>query len=194
MNRKDLFACPFFFDSIKLDDTEVLKAINSTPIAGAMSHNIDVLHNNFEFLYEPINMHVRHVMDQLGYDEYSIFTSWLTYTTSTFRHGFDHMHCNSFISGIVYLTNNCSPILFRHPMPWRWSSGAPDTNKGTLASNQFSLTPKKGDIVIFPSHVHHIILPHKNPEPRCSIAFNVIPTGKYGRHDSTINLMTLHES
>jgi len=194
MNRKDLFACPFFFDTVEFDDSKLVSAIMSTPIAGAMSYSIDVLDNQFSFLSDPINSITKNVMDQMGYDNYDIFTSWMTKTTSTFRHGFDHMHCNSFYSGVLYLTDKCSPILFRHPLPWRWSSGAQDRNNGVLASNQFAFTPKKGDIVMFPSHVHHIILPHHQEEARCSLAFNVIPVGKFGRHDSTVNLITVRES
>ena len=101
------------------------------------------------------------------------------------------MHCNSFYSGILYLTNNASPILFRHPMPWRWSSGLDDKNDGMVKSNQFVMSPMKGDIVLFPSHVHHLIMPHKDPLVRYSIAFNIHPTGQYGARDSTINVSIL---
>ena len=51
--------------------------------------------------------------------------------------------------------------------------------------------PKKGDIVLFPSFVHHLIMPHKDPIDRYSLAFNVHPTGHYGARDSTINVSIL---
>ena len=186
MNRKDLFACPFFIDKIELDD-RVYTAIKNTPCKGAMSYDENVLTSNFDFLHEPVNNLVSDVMSQLGFPNYHIFTSWMTYTTMGYRHGLDHMHCNSFMSGVLYLTDNASPILFRHPNPWRWSSGVDDTNDGVLKSNQYIMSPFRGDIVIFPSHVHHMILPHHDEEPRCSIAFNVVPVGKYGARDSTIH-------
>ena len=190
MDRKDLFACPFYFDRIKFDTEQVNNAIISTTCrsASAMSVDENILDNNFNFLFDPVNEIVSEVMSELGFVEYSIFTSWMTKTVAGYRHGLDHMHCNSLLSGVLYLTDNASPIIFRHPLPWRWSSGLNDKNDGMVKSNQFVMSPKKGDIVLFPSHVFHMILPHKNKVDRCSIAFNVHPTGQYGALDSTINV------
>ena len=191
MNRKDLFACPFYFDKIELDPDKVNDAIKNTTCLHAMSVDENILETNFKFLHDPIDKIVSNVMSELGFVKYNIFTSWMTKTAIGYRHGLDHMHCNSFYSGILYLTNNASPILFRHPMPWRWSSGLDDKNDGMVKSNQFVMSPMKGDIVLFPSHVHHLIMPHKNPQVRYSIAFNVHPTGQYGARDSTINVSIL---
>ena len=191
MNRRDLFACPFYFDKIELDTEKVSNTIKSTPCMAAMSVDENILETNFKFLYDPIDKIVSNVMFELGFGKYNIFSSWMTKTAIGYRHGLDHMHCNSFYSGILYLTNNASPILFRHPMPWRWSSGLDDKNDGMVKSNQFVMSPMKGDIVLFPSHVHHLIMPHKNPQVRYSIAFNVHPTGQYGARDSTINVSIL---
>ena len=191
MNRKDLFACPFYFDKIELDTEKVSNTIKSTPCMAAMSVDENILETNFKFLYDPIDKIVSNVMFELGFGEYNIFSSWMTKTAIGYRHGLDHMHCNSFLSGVLYLTDKASPILFRHPMPWRWSSGLDDKNDGMVKSNQFVMSPNKGDIVLFPSHVHHLIMPHKDPLVRYSIAFNVHPTGQYGARDSTINVSIL---
>ena len=191
MNRKDLFACPFYFDKIELDTEKVSNTIKSTPCMAAMSVDENILETNFKFLYDPIDKIVSRVMSELGFVKYNIFTSWMTKTAIGYRHGLDHMHCNSFLSGVLYLTDKASPILFRHPMPWRWSSGLDDKNDGMVKSNQFVMSPNKGDIVLFPSHVHHLIMPHKDPLVRYSIAFNVHPTGQYGARDSTINVSIL---
>ena len=191
MNRKDLFACPFYFDRIELDTEKVSNTIISTPCMKAMSVDENIHETNFKILYDPIDEIVSKVMSELGFVKYNIFTSWMTKTAIGYRHGLDHMHCNSFYSGILYLTDNASPIIFRHPMPWRWSSGLDDKNDGMVKSNQFVMSPMKGDIVLFPSHVHHLIMPHKDPQVRYSIAFNIHPIGQYGARDSTINVSIL---
>ena len=52
MNRKDLFACPFYFDRIELDTEKVSNTIISTPCMKAMSVDENILETNFKFLYE----------------------------------------------------------------------------------------------------------------------------------------------
>ena len=173
MNRKDLFACPFYFDRIELDTEKVSNAIISTPCMKAMSVDENILETNFKFLYDPIDEIVSKVMSELGFVKYNIFTSWMTKTAIGYRHGLDHMHCNSFYSGILYLTDNASPILFRHPMPWRWSSGLDDKNDGMVKSNQFIMSPKKGDIVLFPGHERHYVPPNQC-DGRSIIAGNLV--------------------
>ena len=194
MNRKDLFACPFYFDRIELDTEKVSNTIISTPCMKAMSVDENILETNFKFLYDPIDEIVSKVMSELGFVKYNIFTSWMTKTAIGYRHGLDHMHCNSFLSGVLYLTDKASPILFRHPLPWRHQFKFGDKNDGLLTSNQYVMFPNKGDIVLFPSHVHHLIMPHKDPLIRYSIAFNVHPTGQYGTKDNTINVSILKNS
>jgi len=188
MNRKDLFACPFYFDKIALDDKQVMNAIDNNTFLGAMSINENVLETDFKFLFDPIDKIVSEIMSQMEFKEYKIFTSWISKTVAGYRHGQDHMHSNSFFSGVLYLTDEASPIIFRHPLPWRWNTSRHDGTDGILKSNAFVFEPKKGDIVLFPSHVFHIISPHKKTICRYSIAFNVHPTGQYGTRDSTINV------
>ena len=191
MKRKDLFACPFYFDRIEFDTKKVNNTISKTEFLGNMSLDEIVLDNDFKFLFDPIDEIVSNVMSELGFMKHTIFASWLSKTVMGFRHGLDHQHNNSFYSGILYLTDNASPILFRHPLPWRWCSGMDDKNDGMLKSNQILFAPKKGDVVLFPSHVFHLIMPHKHPTDRYSLAFNIVPSGRYGARDSTINVSIL---
>ena len=104
MNRRDLFACPFYFDNIELDTEKVSNTVKSTPCLHAMSVDENILETNFKFLYDPIDKVVSKVMSELGFVKYNIFTSWMTKTVIGYRHGLDHMHCNSFYSGILYLS------------------------------------------------------------------------------------------
>ena len=197
MNRKDFFVSPFYYDMIKLDDDKVNDAIKRTPVLGEqdgfMSVDEHVLMHSFKFLFDPIDKVVCDVMLELGFKEYNIFTSWMTKTKTGARYVSDHMHCNSFYSGILYLTDKASPIMFKNPLPWRWISNekAFDRYNSTNQCNQFIFTPRKEEIVLFPSHIYHLILPHDDPIERYSIAFNVVPCGQYGFRDSKINVSIL---
>lgn len=188
MHRSDLFACPFFFNRIALNDNLVATAIEETKCVKAMSMDTNLLENTFSFLYNTVYDISAQVMSEMGYKNFKIFSSWMTYTAKKYRHAFDHMHCNSFYSGVLYLTENPSPLLFRHPLPWRWDSGKKDDCTGILSSNKFGFLPAKGDIILFPSHVHHVIMSHDNEDPRISLAFNIVPIGQYGNFDSKINV------
>ena len=189
MIRKDLFACPFYFDKIELDTNKVVNAIKTTQCDGNMSIDHNVLQTNFNFLLNPIDKIVSDAMSELKFKDYSIFSSWMTRTVMGQRYTLDHSHCNSFLSGILYLSREASPIIFKHPLPWRWQSGLDDDNDGMLKSNKFLLSPNLGDIVLFPSHVYHLIMPHRSNIIRFSLAFNVVPVGQYGAGDSAMNVM-----
>ena len=46
---------------------------------------------------------------------------------------------------------------------------------------------KKNMVIFFPSYLEHSILNNTSKKPRHSLAFNLIPFGKYGVGDSTYN-------
>ena len=52
-------------------------------------------------------------------------------------------------------------------------------------SKTWDIKPKKNMLIFFPSYLEHSILDNKSKRPRHSLAFNLIPIGKYGSSDST---------
>ena len=96
MNRKDLFACPFYFDRIELDTEKVSNTIISTPCMKAMSVDENILETNFKFLYDPIDKVVFKVMSDLGFVNYNIFTSFMTKSAICYCHGLDPINVYSF--------------------------------------------------------------------------------------------------
>lgn len=92
-----------------------------------------------------------------------------------------HSHTNSYISGSFYLTegtpfniiNDDANSLFGFAPAKR-----PDPNPRSMES--FNIHPKLGRIILFPSNLRHMVLPSRSHEPRYSIAFNAVPTGRIG--------------
>jgi hypothetical protein len=41
--------------------------------------------------------------------------------------------------------------------------------------DSFTITPKPGNVVIFPSYVQHLTLPHTGDNDRITMAFNALP-------------------
>lgn len=186
MEIKKLFYTPLFSDKLQLNPQEVYPAISKTGLvsSGQMSIDTNVLDTTFKFLKDPIVSFSRRVMCEFGFSQFSISSSWLTSTTNDNMPTQDHIHTNCFLSGVVYLHDNCSPLLLRNPSPWRWSSG----QRSEITASGYLFSPESGSIVIFPSHIAHIITPMESNITRYSVAFNIVPTGEFGIRDSRTRL------
>ena len=54
-------------------------------------------------------------------------------------------------------------------------------------SNDWNIKPEKNMVLFFPSYLEHAILDNRSKKSRHSLAFNIVPMGKYGNGDSTYN-------
>jgi uncharacterized protein (TIGR02466 family) len=120
--------------------------------------------------------------------DFTIMSSWATMTVP----GGDstkHSHCNSYWSGVLYLTDDASPILFHRE---KRATIVLDVETITeYSSNEVAHTPSMGQVVFFPSHLSHQVSRNRTEEDRFSIAFNILPDGLFGLHDSTANISVL---
>lgn len=92
-----------------------------------------------------------------------------------------HKHSNSYISGSFYLSEG-SPFNImdrdRNELFGFVPQVAPGDNYRAMES--FTINPKPGRIIMFPSGLMHCVLPSKNAARRYSVAFNAVPTGRIG--------------
>ena len=109
-----------------------------------------------------------------------ITQSWLNYT---YKNEFHHMHShpNSFISGVLYIDadKNFDMITFTKPEHIYYDfdiSSANDFN-----TNEVFFRVNTGDIVLFPSNLHHRVPNTTNPNKRISLAFNSFIKGNIGK-------------
>ena len=54
-------------------------------------------------------------------------------------------------------------------------------------SNAWVITPRPKLLLLFPSYLEHEILLHNVNTDRNSLAFNIVPTGRWGMSDSTFD-------
>lgn len=93
-----------------------------------------------------------------------------------------HNHCNSFISGVVYLTHthpDARTVFMKAPGGSDFSFKNDNAAVVTGAYNAdkwISMPPEPGDIVLFPSYLMHAV-PTNPGARRVTLAFNAIPTG-----------------
>ena len=91
-----------------------------------------------------------------------------------------HSHANSFISGVVYLSE-CHPsarTVFYRGMGGRdftFGNDGPDVKQGPYNSPRWAVPPVgPGDLVLFPSYLLHEVPPNQG-DLRYTLAFNAIP-------------------
>jgi|SRR5210317_1010153 uncharacterized protein (TIGR02466 family) len=83
-----------------------------------------------------------------------------------------HRHPMSYYSGIFYLTEG-APTTFIDPCYARSLSAIEIPNDHMY--NSFNIEPKPGLVIIFPSYVQHLTLPHTDNYDRITMAFNCLP-------------------
>jgi uncharacterized protein (TIGR02466 family) len=119
--------------------------------------------------------------------EFKITTSWLTKTSKDHSCNF-HSHSNCMFSGVFYFNVNekSGNISFEN---FNKSSFLVIPEKYNIYnSSEISISPKKNDLIIFPSCMNHRIEKNLTDIDRYSIAFNLLPIGVIGVDDSNINL------
>ena len=98
------------------------------------------------------------------------------------QQGHMHIHPNSLISGVFYLTDASCPTLFVNDSIWKEPScirlNRIDTETNFLVfHNEPSVA---GNLILFPSTLRHIQEKHTDTEERYTMAFNTFPSGLCG--------------
>ena len=142
-----------------------------------------ILLNAFTSVAEEINQYAKR--------KYAITTSWITLCQKGDGSQL-HNHKNSFWSGVYYFQEEypegTGGIMFDNPNADRYdfSYGMVDIERQNEINSMsciFGPSPKL--LILFPSYLRHQVLVHNNDKPRSSLAFNVVPLGHWGEHDSS---------
>ena len=149
---------------------------------GEISYDEDLLSKDiFNNLKLKILKEGKNYLNKLGhtFKDIQISCSWATLVNKDYELPL-HYHPNSYISGIFYL-NKGEDISFTDPLHELWYySNNPQPNL-------FKISPKPGLLIFFPSFIKHQVSKSKENN-RFSIAFNIIPKGRFGWNTSSLNL------
>jgi uncharacterized protein (TIGR02466 family) len=112
-------------------------------------------------------------------NDFKMTTSWFTEANKNQESNY-HNHNNCMISGCLYLNVNkdTGGINFNNFDNYRFQLESNECN--VYNSRDFTINPKNGTIIFFPSEVYHKILKNNSNMKRISLAFNFIPIGKIG--------------
>jgi uncharacterized protein (TIGR02466 family) len=135
---------------------------------------------------------INHYMDKVivakpGVKAY-ITQSWLNFTNEKQWHH-KHAHPNSFLSGVYYIdadAENDKIFFFKDGYK---QIKIPSAEWNLWNSESWWLTVKTGSIVIFPSHLTHMVEQKAGNNVRCSLAFNTFLKGTIGVSEELTELL-----
>lgn len=111
-----------------------------------------------------------------------ITQSWLNWTKPGQYHH-KHAHPNSLISGCFYVNaNKESDKIFFYKDGYQQIK-FPPVEWNSYNSESWWYSVGTGDIVLFPSHLTHMVQPVGGEDTRISLAFNTFPVGHVGDED-----------
>ena len=105
-----------------------------------------------------------------------------------------HWHSNAMLSGVYYIENepDAGDIVFQRSHLYYnlfHDTVKVSFNEPTMYNtNEFFITPKAGDLILFPSHLEHMVTPNQTDAPRYSLAFNLFARGTVGGGTSELKL------
>jgi uncharacterized protein (TIGR02466 family) len=116
-----------------------------------------------------------------------ITQSWINYTDPGHHHH-KHEHPNSIISGVFYFNADSEKDkIFFYTQNYKQISITPkEWNIHNSDSWWFSV--KTGGLILFPSHLTHMVENTTSDKTRISLAFNVFAKGTVGDEDRLIEL------
>ena len=139
--------------------------------------------------YENLNKEIRKAVDAtlkkiliLKNINYRIFSSWLTKTKPE---GFSdsHAHSNSWLSGVYYPKSDPGfSIKFFYDNRRPFST--PPTKYNVYNSTDWTIVPQDNFLILCFSQLRHQLMPNRSTKDRFSLAFNILPRGKFGTSDS----------
>ena len=108
-------------------------------------------------------------------DEFKIVISWANKADQTGAHRM-HVHPNSFLSGVYYVSENPTPTIFEDPR-YQTRSGFTVASHSKMEDSVFYGPAEQGTLVLFPSWLPHFTEAMPFEGTRYTISFNVVPGG-----------------
>ena len=133
------------------------------------NHN-DILHN---FLIESLT-NFPNIKNNVKFS----ITAWININGNG-DFNLTHCHPTSTLSSVLWIKcpDNCGDIEFVSPYQYsafeEVDSYIDDFKKNNLLDHNVYINSKEGKMIVFPSHLHHLVNPNKSQEDRISVSFNI---------------------
>lgn len=124
--------------------------------------------------------------------ELQLTQSWMN-TTKPGQVHHNHYHPNSIVSGVIYINaiDDKDRIMLLDPTPVPYKFTVKEHN--LFNSEEYHLSVKTGDIVLFPSLMFHGVPPVTANHDRVSLAFNSFWKGTLGFANDSTNYLEIND-
>lgn len=166
-------------DFVKQCATVVNKNVGNTTSENRYVLNDPALRSLKTYIQTGIDHYVNQVIIPKNSVEFYITQSWLNYT-NTGEHHHRHEHPNSIISGVYYI--NAEPQndkIHFHKNDYKQIC-IPAKEFNIFNSEAWWFPVESGKLIIFPSHLTHVVEQTVSTSTRISLAFNVFARGSLG--------------
>jgi len=180
---------PLMALSLEIDNTKILKYLKNLSYRDNvnskecyLSKSVKILENKqLKKEKQIISKAIKEYLKVLGYtQDFKILNSWSTKVGQNYQSQ-PHVHTNTWISGVYYTQDNSAIRFIKN-----WANSSFFNLEFNNLTNIYSATKwdikvKKNTLLIFPSELQHKIQENTLNETRYSIAFNVLPIGKFNK-------------
>jgi uncharacterized protein (TIGR02466 family) len=198
MKIETLFPTSLLFDNINRNITDdEFKVLNNyksetiNNIGNVRSSSTNVLGNNFSNIKLFIENNIKKYVESIIVPEkdlvFYITQSWINYNArGSYHHS--HNHSNSIISGVFYFKANPNSDCIVFDKGYQDSILIKPKLCNWYNSKAWTFPVKTGDLILFPSTLHHSVPVKTDDEYRISLAFNVFAKGNFGEDESLNSL------
>jgi uncharacterized protein (TIGR02466 family) len=200
-NIENLFSIPVYNNTdYKLNETEI-EFINHTCSFSKKnqgnnltSHDRYIFDNyklkNFkDYCQNQVNYYVHEILKINKKQQFYITQSWSNLNLPGTSHH-DHVHFNSLVSAVYFVTGNSSPIIFKRNLASYLFSGFEFSRAefNNYNSDSWKINNTENTLLIFPSSLGHFVPKNENNFNRISISFNTFVKGTIGLNEQATEL------
>ena len=166
------------FKYIKLLQSNNPNGIAKSNLSGWHSPYFQLEKDEPRFFVNSIATSLNEVFQDMGWnlkDQETKITSMWSIINKQNASNARHIHSNNYISSAYYVKapQNCGDIVFYDPRSVTTFRYPKISKPNKLNTNIFSVQPKEGLLVLFPSYLYHSVDMSKTDEERIVISFNI---------------------
>jgi uncharacterized protein (TIGR02466 family) len=159
---------------------------NTTSVDNKILKNAELKGVN-EFIEKSVFDYFKSVYAPKNDTTLRITQSWCNYTEPGQWHH-KHAHPNSFISGVFYpQANKETDKIYFYKDSWQQLK-TPTEQFNPYNSDSWWMEAYTGRLLIFPSHLTHMVETVNGTQTRISLSFNTFPVGNFGDNSSLTGL------